>query len=430
VLAPVHARRLKAAATFGEAGLRRLNQPAQVGLAARCRDFSRRAAASQHVHPINLSVFITLPFSLQNKEHSVSDSAIVYIGTYTQAMGHVDGTAGGVEVYRLHRGAGRLEHLGTARGAENPSFVTLSADGRFLYAVQELGEFEGQAGGGASAFTIDEASGMPALLNSQPVHGAAPCYLTIDRSGRWLVTANYSGGNVTVLPILADGSLGEAVQVVQHAGAGMRDDPHPHAAVWTPSGDMLLVPDCGLNQIYLYRFDAEQGRLTPHDPPTAALPPSSGPRHLAFDPTGRYLYCVNEYGSSVTAFAYDAERGALSELHTLSALPAGFEGRNSGADIHVSRDGRFVYASMRGHDSLAVFRADTASGRLTAVGHVSTQGRTPRNFALDPASDLVLAANQDSSTVAFYRVDAATGMPVPTGYVVDVPTPVCVHIAG
>jgi 6-phosphogluconolactonase len=358
----------------------------------------------------------------------VSDSAIVYVGTYTQAMGHVDGTAGGVEVYRLHRRVGTLEHLGTARGAENPSFVTLSAHGHFLYAVQELGEFAGKPGGGASAFAIDAATGMPVLVNSQPVHGAAPCYLTIDHSGRWLVTANYSGGNVTLLPILADGSLGEAVQVVQHAGAGMRDGPHPHAAIWSPDGTILLVPDCGLNQIYLYRFDADQGRLTPHEPPVARLPPASGPRHLEFDPSGRYLYCVNEHGSSVTAFAYDPARAALSELHTLSALPAGFEGRNSGADIHVSADGRFVYASMRGHDSLAVFRAD-ADGRLTAVDHVSTQGRTPRNFALDPHSDLVLAANQDSNTIAFYRVDA-DGMPVPTGYVAEVPTPVCIRIVG
>lgn len=358
----------------------------------------------------------------------MSDSAIVYIGTYTRKMGHVDGKAGGIEVCRLNRASGTLDRLATVPGVENPSFLMLSADGRFLYAVQELGQWEGRPGGAVSAFAVEPGGGL-ALINHQPTHGADPCYVSVDQTGRWLLAANYSGGSVTVLPILADGSLGPATQVVQHAGASAHHDgPHPHAAVPVPGGDVVLAPDCGLNKVFVYRLDAAQGRLAQHGPP-AELPPASGPRHLALHPSGRAVYCVNEHGSSVTAFAYDAARGALDELATLPALPAGFAGRNAGADIHVRGDGRFVYASMRGHDSIAVFAVDQESWRLAPEGHAPTLGRTPRNFALDPASDLLLAANQDTSTVALFRVDPHSGMPAPTGHVAEVPTPVCVRVS-
>lgn len=357
----------------------------------------------------------------------MSEIATVYVGTYTQKMGHVDGKAGGVEICRLHRRRGTLERVATVPGVANPSFLALSHDGLFLYAVQEVEQYRGAPGGAVSAFAVEPDGGLT-LINHQPTHGAAPCYLSLDRSGRWLVVANYSGGNVTLLPVLADGSLAPATQVIQHGGhPPIGDGPHPHSTVWAPDSDVLLAPDCGLNRIYSYRIDPLLGALASCDPPTVPLPPRSGPRHLAFAPSGTLAYCVNEYGSSVTSLRYDAARGALTVLQTVSALPHDFGGRNSGADIHVSADGRFVYASMRGHDSVAVLAADSDGG-LELVGHAPSMGRAPRNFALDPASDLMLVANQDSSSVAIYRVDAASGMPVHTGVVADVPTPVCLLI--
>lgn len=357
----------------------------------------------------------------------MSEIATVYVGTYTETMGHVEGRAGGIEICRLHRRRGTLERVATASGVANPSFLTMSGDGLFLYAVQELEQYRGAPGGAVSAFAVEPDGGLT-LINHQPTHGAAPCYLSLDRSGRWLAVANYSGGNVTLLPVLADGSLAPPTQVIQHGGhPPINDGPHPHSAVWAPDSDVVLVPDCGLNRVYSYRLDPLAGALASGDPPTVALPPRSGPRHLAFAPGGALAYCVNEYGSSVTSFHYDALRAALTPVQTVSALPEGFGGRNSGADIHVSADGRFVYASMRGHDSVAVLAADPAGG-LELVGNAPSMGRTPRNFALDHGSNIMLAANQDTNSVALYRVDAETGMPAHTGVIADVPTPVCLLI--
>lgn len=353
---------------------------------------------------------------------------VVYVGTYTQQLPHVYGKAEGIYVYRLDLASGALRLQSAAGGVVNPSFVTVDPSRRFLYAVQEVGEYAGSPGGAASAFAIDGRSGDLTPINHQPTHGAHPCYVSVDPTGRWLVTANYSGGSVTLLPIGEDGALGAPAAVVQHEGPSrFHDGPHPHAAV--PVGDFVLVPDCGLDRIYVYRLDGDRGALVPNEPPWAELAPAAGPRHLALHDRG-YLYCINERGSTVTAFAYDRERGALRELQTLSTLPDGFEGRNACADIHLHPSGRFLYGSNRGHDSIAVFTVDEATGRLTAAGHVPTGGRTPRNFAVDPTGAYLLAANQDTDTIVTFRIDQATGALHETGLVAAVPTPVCVHIVG
>jgi 6-phosphogluconolactonase len=355
-----------------------------------------------------------------------TSTARVYVGTYTQRLPHVNGTAEGVYLYELDLATGALHRRSTAGGVVNPSFVTLAAAGRRLYAVQEVGEYEGQPGGAVSAFAVDEGSGALMLLNSQPTHGAHPCFVSVDRSGRWALVANYSGANVTVLPIGDDGALGPPASVTQHHGTPTHHDaPHPHSIV--SAGDHVLVPDCGLDMIAIYRLDAATGALAPAHHPRFALAAGAGPRHLAFHPSRPLIYCINERNSTVTALSYDAEAGALHALQTLSTLPAGFEGGNSTADIHVHPSGRFLYGTNRGHNSLARFTIGD-DGLLTPAGHASTQGKTPRNFAIDPTGALLLAANQDSDSVVSFRIDQDTGALTPLA-TTAVPSPVCLCFA-
>jgi 6-phosphogluconolactonase len=361
---------------------------------------------------------------------ATSDSAIVYVGTYTQFLPHVHGTAEGIYVYRLDLGSGKLEHLSTAPGTLNPSFVTVDGAKRYLYAVQEVGEYRGQPGGAVNAFAIDPQTYALSPIDEQLTHGAHPCFVGIDHSGRWLLVANYSGGNASVFPIQANGGVGPATAVVQHHGpAPHHDGPHPHSAVSTPDGAYVLVPDCGLDKIAIYRLDTTSGVLTEHDIPSVALRPGAGPRHLALHPNGAYVYCINERNSTLTAFAYEPAQGVLRELQTLSTLPEDFGGPNSCADIHIDPSGRYLYGSNRGHNSIASFAVDPATGTLRPLGHTLTQGRTPRNFAIDPTGTFLLVANQDTNNVVTFRIDPTTGALKATGLIADVPSPVCVCIS-
>jgi 6-phosphogluconolactonase len=358
-----------------------------------------------------------------------SDTAIVYVGTYTQVLPHVQGAAEGIYVYRLDLATGRLEHLSTAPGVVNPSFVTVDAAGRYLYAVQETGDFDGQPGGAVSALAIDPSTHTLSPINYQLTHGAHPCYAGIDHSGRWLLVANYSGGSASVFPIQQNGGLGPPSAVVQHHGPHPHHDgPHPHSAMSTPDGAYVLVPDCGLDRIAIYRLDTANGTLAEHQVPWVALQPGAGPRHLAFHPSGAYVYCINERNSTLTAFAYEPVQGVLRELQTLSTLPEGFAGPNSCADIHLDPSGRYVYGSNRGHNSIASFAVDAATGMLRPLGHTPTGGRIPRNFGIDPTGAFLLAANQDTNNVVTFRIDPATGALEATGEIAKIPSPVCVCI--
>jgi 6-phosphogluconolactonase len=358
-----------------------------------------------------------------------SDGPIVYIGTYTQILSHVHGTAEGIYVYRMDSATGALHHLSTAPGVTNPSFVTVDRERRHLYAVQEMEHYQHDPGGAVSAFAIDPHTSALTPINHQHTHGAHPCHVGIDHSGRWVLAANYSGGNVSVFPIEAGGALGSATAVVQHDRPTTAHDwPHPHSTASTPDGAYVLVPDCGLDRIAIYRLDPVRGTLAAHRVPGVELRPGAGPRHMAFHPSGDYVYCINERNSTLTAFAYEPAQGVLRELQTLSTLPEGFEGSNTCADIHLDPAGRFVYGSNRGHDSIAIFAVDTATGMLSPRGHTPTAGRTPRNFAIDPTGTFLLAANQDSNTVVTFRIDQATGALAPTGQIADIPSPVCVCI--
>lgn len=350
-----------------------------------------------------------------------------FVGTYNLGK-----RSEGIYIYRLDPASGALEPVGTAAGVDNPSFLALHPRLPYLYAVNEVNESRGQSSGAVSAFAIDLRRGQLAFLNQQSTHGPGPCHLTLDHTGRYVLVANYSGGSVCVLSVRDDGQLDPATDFVQHQGHSIhpqrQQGPHAHSVMVDPANRYAFVPDLGLDKIMIYRLDLTSGKLTPNDEPWAQVAPGSGPRHFTFHPSGRYAYCINELASTVTAFAYDGSRGRLQEIGTVSALPAGFEGRSHCADIHILSSGKFLYGSNRGHDSIVVFAVDQGTGGLTYIAHEPTLGASPRNFAIDPSGRFLLAANQRSDTIVAFSIDQDSGKLAPTGQVAPVPTPVCVKM--
>jgi 6-phosphogluconolactonase len=350
----------------------------------------------------------------------------VYVGTYTY------GKSEGIYVGRLDLASGALEQVAKAAEVENPSFLALDPQHRYLYAVNELGQFGGKASGGVTAFAISPATGELAYLNQQPSLGAYPCHLTVDATGKYVLVANYGGGSVAALPVEDDGRLGPATALVQHEGSSVhptrQTGPHAHSVTLEARNRYAFVADLGLDKLLIYGFDSAQGRLAPNVVPWFQTKPGAGPRHLDIHPSGRYAYLINELDSTLTALACDGERGAFTEIHTVSTLPPGFEGQTTCADVHVAPSGKFVYGSNRGHDSIAIFAIDEATGRLTPAGYQPTLGKNPRNFAIDPTGTFLLAANQDSDTVVTFRLDPDSGRLTPTGHVAEVATPVCLKV--
>lgn len=353
--------------------------------------------------------------------------SMIYVGTYTNG--------GSKGIYRLTFDAatGALSEPELAVGAASPSFLAPHPGGRFLYAVNELGQFGGTASGAVSAFEIGRSDGQLTLLNQQPSGGAYPCHLAVDRQGRHVLAANYGGGSVVVLPIGPDGRLGAATALVQHHGSSVnrqrQEAPHAHSINLDAAGRFAFVADLGLDRVMVYRYDPVRGTLVPNDPPFVATEPGAGPRHLAWHPTGRWAYVIDELDSTVTVFGYDGARGVLTREQVVSTLPPGDRPTSTTAEIVAHPSGRFVYGSNRGHDSIAVFRVDARTGRLTPAAHVPTGGRTPRNFVLDPTGAWLLAANQDSDSVVSFRVDRQTGALQPTGHSARVGAPVCLRFA-
>ncbi|GAB3838859.1 lactonase family protein [Hymenobacter jeollabukensis] len=350
---------------------------------------------------------------------------LLYIGTYGPAE------QDNLFLYRLHPGTGELTRVAGFRGGLKPGFLTLSADHRFLYAINASLEFQGQSSGSVRAFAVDQRTGALSGLNEQPSGGAGPCYVSLTPGGRAALVANYFGGTVSALPVRADGQLDPPAVIDQHQGAGPhknQDRAHAHCILPDPAGRYALAVDLGNDQVLSYPLT--NGAAALQLPPKTAFrtQPGAGPRHLAFHPNGRWAYLINELNSTITALSYDATTGTCAELHTVPALPPGFTGPNACADVHVSPDGRFVYGSNRGHDSLVVLAVDAGTGRLTLVEHVSTQGKTPRNFTLAPDGRLLLVANQNSNNIFSYHVDAASGRLRPTGYSAEVPAPVCLRL--
>jgi len=337
----------------------------------------------------------------------------------------------GIYLARLDTSSGKLTAPERVAETLKPSFLALHPSGRFVYAVNEVDDFQGSPVGAASAFAVDPATGRLTLLNQVSAKGTWPCHLTLDRQGRHLLVANYGSGNVAALKIGSDGRLGEASAFVQHTGrsvhATRQEAPHAHSVDLDAANRFAFVSDLGVDRVYVYRFDADRGTLEAHDPPFAAAKPGAGPRHFAFSPDQRHAYVVNELSQTVGAYRYDAARGTLQELGTVSLLPEGETPREGtgAAEVQLHPSGRFLYASNRGPNVIVVFAVDPERGTLTRVEQVSTGGDWPRHFAIDPSGRWLLASNQRSNTVVVFRVDAATGRLTPTGQVLDVKAPSC-----
>jgi 6-phosphogluconolactonase len=346
-----------------------------------------------------------------------------YVGTYTS------GKSKGIYLYSLNLKSGVLKHVATTERVKDPSYLALGPGHRNLYAVNEGEDFGGKKSGALSSFAIDQRTGKLKFLNQQPSLGGAPCYVVVDRGGRFVLVANYSGGNVAVLPIRSDGSLGEATDLKQDLGSSInverQEAPHAHCIELDPGNRFAYACDLGTDKIMIYRFDSRRGKLIANKTPWVQVKPGAGPRHITFHPEGKYAYVINELHATVTTFARDRGQGSLKEVQTISTLPADFSGADTSADIHLSPDGRFLYCSNRGHDSIAAFRIDPRNGKLTFIAHQSSGGKTPRNFAIDPTGAFLLVANQNSDNIVTFRRDNKTGRLSATDHVAEVPSPVC-----
>jgi 6-phosphogluconolactonase len=343
---------------------------------------------------------------------------LVYVGGYTRGAGK------GIYAWRFDASKGELASLGLVAETTNPSWITVDPNRRFLYAVGENAK-----DGSVTAFSIDRHTAKLTPLNTVSSRGSGPCHLSVDKTGRHVLAANYGSGSVAVFPIKADGGLAEASAFLQHTGSSVnpkrQQGPHAHSINLSPDNRFALVPDLGLDKIMIYRFDSTKGSLTGNWPPFAQVAPGAGPRHFAFHPRGRFGYAISEMASTVTVFAYDAKTGALKELQTVSTLPQDFKGQSTAAEIAVDFHGKFLYASNRGGDSIAIFAIDLRKGTLTPSGYAKTS-KTPRNFAIDPTGRWLFAANQDSDNIILYRIDPKSGQLTPKGSPIQAYAPVCV----
>jgi 6-phosphogluconolactonase len=348
----------------------------------------------------------------------------VYVGTYTR------GESRGIYLFEMDRQSGELRKKGLAAEVENPSFLTLHPSGRFLFSVGEISSFRGRRSGVVSAFAIEASSGKLTLINQQETGGAGPCHVSVDATGAVVLVANYGGGSVAAFPVAADGSLGERAGFQQHEGSGphpeRQERPHAHSIFPHPSGAFALAVDLGIDQVRVYRLGLEEASLEAHDPAGASLAAGAGPRHLAFHPQEPFVYVINELNSTITAFVFDGAEGELRELQTVDTLPAGFEGTNHPAEILVHPDGRFLYGSNRGADTLAIFHI-RADGTLEPRGHEATRGRNPRNFGIDPEGRFLIVAHQDTDNLVSFQIDGASGALKLVGETGGVSMPVCVR---
>jgi 6-phosphogluconolactonase len=353
-----------------------------------------------------------------------ADEMFVYIGTY--AAENEDG----IHICRFNLATGQIARIGAISGIKNPSFQALHPNGRFLYSVSEWSEYEGKRAGSVHAYAIDRSSGQLTHLNSQSSMGESPCHVTVDHAAGHVLAANYTGGSVVVLPIETDGGLGVASAFVQHKGSSVhprQEAPHAHCMNVDPADRYVVAADLGTDQVVIYQYDRQSGLITPNPRmPAASVKPGAGPRHFAFHPQGKFGYVINELNSTVTAFTYDGQNGALKAMQDISTLPADFRGESTTAEIVVSPDGKFLYGSNRGHDSIAVFSIHEQTGQLTVVSHHSTLGKEPRNFAIDPTGTYLVAANQRTGNVVVFQIDRTSGKLAPTGHQIEIPTPVCV----
>ncbi|MBP1995665.1 lactonase family protein [Paenibacillus eucommiae] len=343
---------------------------------------------------------------------------LVYVGCYTHE------SPNGLNLFSMDLNSGELSSLNHGIEQTNASYIAIDSNRMRLYAVSEIEE------GAVFSYKIDPATGHLTFLNQQPTYGGAPCHLSIDQTGSCVYVANYSKGNVCVYPIQEDGSLAEASDIHQHEGQSLDEDRQEkaHAHMISPdfNNRFAVAADLGLDQLVIYDMDVAGKKLIAHK--EVHIQAGAGPRHFAFRQDGSFLYAVNELNSTVTVLAYDAEQGNAATIQTVTTIPRDYDAVNYCADIHLSKDGSFLYASNRGHDSLAAYSIDKDQGTLTPIGHYSTLGKTPRNFVLTPDGEYVLVANQETDDIVVFKLDKATGELTDTGHRAQVSRPICVKL--
>jgi 6-phosphogluconolactonase len=349
---------------------------------------------------------------------------ILYVGTYTQPQS----SAKGIYAYKFDAKTGKLAELGLMAETPNPTFLALHPNGRYLYAINEVNEYQAKRAGSVTAYAIDRTSGKLTQLNQVSSVGPGPCHLIVDATGKTLLVANYAGGSFASFPIMPDGRLGEAASFIQDQGSSANKSrqsaPHAHSVNLPRSNKFMLGADLGTDKVMIFKLDAANAKIALGDPPSASVKPGSGPRHLVIAPDQKHVYVVNEMASTVTTFDYDANTGGMKEIDTVSTLPAGFNGQSTCAEIAIDTHGRFVYASNRGHNSIGVFAVDSKTGKLSLIQNQNSGGAIPRSFALDPSGDWLIAGNQNTNNIAILKVDRKTGKLSDTGGRLDVGAPV------
>lgn len=353
-----------------------------------------------------------------------SGAGFLYVGTYSARDGE------GILCATFDQRNGSLGELRPTGGIRNPAFLAIHPSGNFLYATTTVADTDGTPTGAIAAFAIDDKTGELREIDRRPSGGTGPCHLAVDSQGGCLVVANCGTATVACLALSRDGRFGESSTVIRHKGVSVNSEQkaQAHSINIDGSGRYAIAADLGLDRLFVYRLDAARALLTPHDPPFTSVAPGAGPRHLAFHPEGDFVYAVNELGNTVTAFSFDGETGMLQTIQDVSTLPMGFAGESFAAEVRVHPGGRFLYASNRGHDSLAVFAIDSATGRLDPKGHTPSQGSFPRNFTLDPSGNYLIVANQKSDNLVVFHVDPQTGRLEAAGEPIPAPQPVCVRI--
>jgi 6-phosphogluconolactonase len=362
--------------------------------------------------------------------YNPATDTLCYVGTYTDS-----GKSKGIYFFRLQTQNAEVSQnillvpQGLAAESINPSFLAADLKRRLIFAVNEVDTFNGQPGGAVSAFAIDPLTGKLKLINQRPSMGTGPCHIVLDQEGKNALVANYGSGSVAVLPIAADGKLGEATSVIQHTGKSVNPErqqgPHAHCVTLDPANKFAFVCDLGLDKILAYRFDAQAGKLTPAEPAFTTVKAGAGPRHMVFRPDGKFAYVINELDSTVTVFAYTPETGALKEVQTESTLPPYYDGKNSGAEIDVHPSGKWLYVSNRGNETVVLFNIDKEKGTLTYTEEQNTGGRKPRHFGIQPDAKHLVVANQDTDTLLVCRIDDGNGRLKPSGVFAEAPSPVC-----
>lgn len=378
---------------------------------------------SKAVHAVRSAVLVLLLATACLAAPAHSGKYLAYVGTYT------DSGSKGIYAYQFDTQTGELTSLGLAATTPNPTFFVIAPNQRFLYAANEISNFEGSQTGAVTAFSIDRANGKLTELNEVSSRSAGPAYITLDRSGKYALVANYPHGSIAVLPILPDGKLGAATAFVQHHGSSVNPDrqtePHAHCIILSPDNRFAIVADLGLDQLLVYPFNSANGTLGAAH--IVKVHPGAGPRHLAFSSNGKFLYLITEMGNTIITYSYEPKRGLLHELQTVPTLPPDFKAFSKAAEIQISQSGRFLYASNRGKDDIVVFARNPLKGTLTRVEADSTEGKFPRHFALDPSGKWLLAEDKNSGNIVVFHVNRATGHLTPSGHGYPIASPVCLQ---